>query len=88
MTKTLQIFYLKIRHHQFGNNFVLAAIMFTANRTSNYIHKIINSGADNILAKPLAPNILINQIDILTWIHKRFVVTSNDFDPDRRDITR
>ncbi len=62
--------------------------MLTADYTSNYIHKIINSAADNILAKPLAPNILINLIDILTWKRKRFVLTSNDLDPDRRDITR
>ena len=62
--------------------------MLTADHTSNYIHKIINSAADNILAKPLAQNILINLIYILTWKRKRFVVIGNDFDPDRRDITR
>ena len=62
--------------------------MLTADHTSNYIHKIINSTADNILAKHLAPNILINLIDILNWKRKRFVVIGNDFDPNRRDITR
>ena len=36
----------------------------------------------------LAPNILINLIDIITWKCKRFVVIGNDFDPNRRDITR
>ena len=78
----------KIRYHQLGNNFILAAILLTADHTSNYIHKIINSAADNILAKHLAPNILINLIDIITWKRKRFVVTGKDFDPDRRDINR
>jgi DNA-binding response OmpR family regulator len=78
----------KIRYHQLGNNFFLAAIMLTADHTSNYIHKIINSAADDILAKHLAPNILINLIDFLNWKRKRFVVIGNDFDPNRRDITR
>ena len=62
--------------------------MLTADRNSNYIHKIVSSGADDILAKPLAPNILTNLIHILTWKRKGFVVTSDYFDPDRRDNNR
>lgn len=78
----------KIRHHQFGNNPFLAAIMLTADHTSKNINNIINSGADDILAKPLAPNLLINRIDILTWKRKGFIVTSDYFGPNRREITR
>ena len=62
--------------------------MLTADRNSNYIHKIVSSGADDILAKPLAPNISTNQIHILTLKRKVFVVTSDYFDPDRRDNKR
>ena len=84
----LSEFFHKIRHHEIGNNPFLILIVLASNLTTSMIHKFIESGADDVIAKPLSPGILIERIKVLTMKRKGFVVTTGYIGPNRRDFER
>ncbi|MBL4616030.1 MAG: response regulator [Magnetovibrio sp.] len=74
----------RVRHHQAGNNPFLVTIALVANPTSDNIHKIVNSGSDDLLLKPVSVGQIIERLNILTKKRKGFVVTTDYIGPDRR----
>ena len=78
----------KIRHHEIGSNPFVLIIMLTENLSKGTIRKAINSGPDDILAKPISAAKLYERIVNLTRDRKRFIVTSDYIGPDRRKTPR
>ncbi len=67
-----------------GNPFI--AIIITSWRSDRYlVRRIIDSGADTLLVKPLAPAQLFSRIENIVNGRNLFVVTADYFGPDRRD---
>lgn len=73
-----------IRHHEIGTNPFLPVIALTGNPTSDTVKKVIECGADALLAKPLSAAQVLERIGILIRERKPFVVTSDYVGPDRR----
>lgn len=73
-----------LRHHREGSNPFLPVMALAANPTPEMVHRIINSGADDLLPKPLSAGHLIERIKLLIRARKPFVVTSEYIGPDRR----
>ncbi|MBL6946132.1 MAG: response regulator [Rhodospirillales bacterium] len=76
-----------VRHHEFGVNPFLPVIAVTANPNGKEVREIVNSGADDLLIKPLSTTDLIARIKTLVNARKPFVVTSDYIGPDRRKTT-
>ncbi len=73
-----------IRHHDIGTNPFLPVIALTANPTPEIVKRVIECGADALLAKPLSAAQVKERISDLIRDRKPFVVTSNYIGPDRR----
>lgn len=73
-----------LRHHEEGKNPFLPVMALAASPTPELVHRIINSGADDLLPKPLSAGRLIERIKMLIRARKPFVVTSEYIGPDRR----
>lgn len=73
-----------IRHHEIGTNPFIPVIALTGNPTPDVVKKVIECGADALLAKPLSAAQVLEHIDILIRERKPFVVTSDYVGPDRR----
>ncbi len=73
-----------IRHHEIGTNPFLPVIALTGNPTSDMVKKVIECGADALLAKPLSAAQVLERVGILIRERKPFVVTSDYVGPDRR----
>lgn len=77
-------FVYKLRHHELGANPFLPIIATAWSPTNDDVRGVIQSGADDIVAKPLSAGQLLNRIQMLIKGRKPFVVTSNYIGPDRR----
>lgn len=75
----------KMRHHEIGNNPFLPVIVLTLNPTPDLVRKIIENGADDLVAKPVSASKLMERINLLVKARKPFVVTSDYIGPERRD---
>lgn len=73
-----------IRHHEIGTNPFLPVIALTSNPTPEMVKRVIECGADALLAKPLSAAQVMERISILIRERKPFVVTSDYIGPDRR----
>ncbi|CCQ73808.1 response regulator [Magnetospira sp. QH-2] len=73
-----------IRHHEIGSNPFLAVVMMTWEPSVDLVSKIINSGADDLLVKPLSAKQVIQRVGALIKNRKGFMVTSDYIGPDRR----
>ncbi len=73
-----------IRHHEIGTNPFLPVIALTGDPTPDMVKKVIECGADALLAKPLSAAQVLERIGILIRERKPFVVTSDYVGPDRR----
>ncbi len=74
----------KIRHHEIGSNPFVFVITLIAEPSKELIRKVIDSGSDDILVKPISSTTLYERIIKLTRERKRFVVTSDYIGPNRR----
>lgn len=74
-----------LRHHEIGGNPFLPVIMITGAPSQELVDKVINSGADDLLVKPISIGQLVERINILVHSRKSFVVTSDYIGPDRRN---
>ena len=78
----------RIRHHESGDNPFLVVIILMTEPSSESIMEGINSGADDLLTKPITPALLIERVENLTRERKRFVVTTDYVGPTRRQEHR
>tara|TARA_R110000787_G_scaffold262422_2_gene367864 strand:- start:13774 stop:14730 length:957 start_codon:yes stop_codon:yes gene_type:complete len=74
----------EIRNQEIGDDPFVPIITTTWEPTAELVRDIINSGADDLLVKPVSVQKLIDRIQVLIRNRKPFVVTSNYIGPDRR----
>jgi CheY-like chemotaxis protein len=78
----------RVRHQELGANPFPVVVSITGDPTSEAIRDIIDSGADDLLAKPVSTGKLVERILLLAQDRKRFVVTSDYIGPTRRQAPR
>lgn len=76
------------RHHRLGNNPFVQAIILLTSAEPTYVRRAIDSGADDLLLMPVAPEQLISRIEKMAQGRKPFVVTHDYIGPDRRSKPR
>jgi DNA-binding response OmpR family regulator len=67
-----------------GTNPFAAVIATTWRREGNLVNQVINSGADDLLARPFSLDLLSERLWLLVEQRKGFVVTCDYIGPDRR----
>ncbi|MEX2452180.1 MAG: response regulator [Rhodospirillales bacterium] len=77
----------ELRHNEIGSNPFLPVIATTWDPTAELVKRVIESGSDDLLPKPLSSGHLIARIEALVKARKPFVVTSEYIGPDRRKST-
>lgn len=78
----------EMRNQRLGTNPFVVVITLLANAEPEYVKKVIDSGADDLLLMPVQPDQLILRIEKLTRTRKPFVVTHDYTGPDRRTKAR
>ena len=81
-------FIYAIRHNEISTNPFFPVIILTWNPSQELVRKIVDSGTDDLLVKPIAPAVLLERIKALIHSRKPFVVTSDYIGPDRRTDLR
>lgn len=76
------------RHHTIGNNPFLVVISLISDPTMDGVKRVIDSGADDVIVKPLAMDHLLHRIESLCRGRKPFAVTHDYIGPDRRKAPR
>ncbi|HEY9164260.1 MAG TPA: response regulator [Magnetovibrio sp.] len=74
-----------LRHHTVGQNPFVSIIATTWEPAPETVRRIVQTGVDDLLIKPLSPNTLLKRIVDQIQHRKPFVVTSAYIGPDRRD---
>ncbi|MBF0247601.1 MAG: response regulator [Alphaproteobacteria bacterium] len=74
----------KLRHHEVGGNPFVSIIATTWQPTQEAVRRIVTTGADDILIKPISATSMVQHILEQVNHRKPFVVTSNYIGPDRR----
>lgn len=78
----------RLRHHDLGSNPFLPVIALTWTPEKETVRMVIDSGADDLLVRPLSASHLLSRVRALTVNRKPFVVTSDYIGPDRRRDNR
>ncbi len=78
----------RIRHHKVGNNPFLVVVALTASPTEAQVRRIVDSGSDDLVIKPVSPDTVITRVKTLARGRKPFVVTHDYIGPDRRRMQR
>lgn len=73
-----------LRFNRFGINPFINVIVTMWDPEQALVRAIVDSGCDDLLAKPLSPKQIIDRIAVLASARKPFVVTSDYIGPDRR----
>ncbi len=73
-----------VRHGRLGRNPFIPFIVTLWSPTAELVHETANSGADDMLVKPVSPQRLVDRIGVLTDNRKPFIVTADYIGPDRR----
>lgn len=73
-----------IRHNELGTNPFICIIAVAWSPKQALVSKVVNSGADVLVAAPISPSLILDRIDALVHSRKPFVVTSDYVGPDRR----
>jgi len=81
-------FVRRLRLFRIGRNPFVPIIMTAWNAEQAFVRKVVDSGADVLVAKPFAAGQLFARIDFLTTARPPFVVTSSYIGPDRRKSAR
>lgn len=74
----------KVRHHAIGHNPFVSIIATTWNPTPESVRRIVQTGVDDLVIKPLSATALLKRITEQVLHRKPFVVTSAYIGPDRR----
>jgi DNA-binding response OmpR family regulator len=75
-----------LRHYELGGNPFLPLIALSREPTPALVSAVIDSGADDLVPKPISTAHLLKRIEILMMARKPFVVTSEYIGPDRRQV--
>lgn len=78
----------QVRHGKIGDNPFIIAMVLVSKSDKDVIQRVIDSGADDILIKPLDAAQLRERLMMFTRGRKQFVVTSDYIGPDRRSASR
>lgn len=73
-----------IRNHELGHDPFLPVIAMTWNPTMEMVMKVIESGSDDLIAKPISNAQLFSRITHIFQARKRFLVTSDYIGPVRK----
>jgi DNA-binding response OmpR family regulator len=73
-----------VRFNRGGNNPFMSIVLTVWQTKIEDIEKLVNTGADHIILKPLAPQMMFKRIEALIERRKPFVATSGYIGPDRR----
>ena len=73
-----------VRHHEIGRNPFIVVIAMVATATAPEILRIIDSGCDDVIAKPVSAGLLLERVTRLARRRKEFVITSDYIGPNRR----
>lgn len=74
----------ELRHHTVGQNPFISIIATTWEPAPEAVRRIVQTGVDDLIVKPLSPNTLLKRITDQIQHRKPFVVTSAYIGPDRR----
>ena len=77
-----------IRSHRLGNNPFLPIITTTSDATPQRIKEVMDSGADDLIVKPISTGFLFGRIMSMIERKRLFVVTSDYIGPERRNTGR
>lgn len=77
-----------IRNHRIGTNPFMSIIVTTWKPSESLVHRVVESGADDLLVQPASRGQLRSRIDALTFNRKPFVITARYIGPDRRNMSR
>jgi DNA-binding response OmpR family regulator len=77
-----------IRQETLGNNPFVVVIVTTWRRDGTIVEQVLNSGADDLIARPISATMLGERIKGLVERRKRFVITMDYIGPDRRRESR
>jgi len=77
-----------VRRSEVGDNPFIIILATTWRRDGSIITQVVNSGADDLVARPVSTNVLGERIRLLVDRRKGFVVTSDYIGPDRRRTAR
>jgi DNA-binding response OmpR family regulator len=77
-------FVQSLRQGEIGSNPFMVVIVTTWRRDGTVVSKVINSGADDLVARPISTSMLGDRIKLQIERRKGFVVTSDYIGPDRR----
>ncbi|MBT5941211.1 MAG: response regulator [Rhodospirillaceae bacterium] len=78
----------QIRHREIGHNPFIVIISLAQEPDKDEIMSIINSGADDLVLKPITTGMIIKRVHFLANQRKDFVVTSDYIGPTRRSGKR
>jgi DNA-binding response OmpR family regulator len=73
-----------IRTNKLGPNPFVPIIMTTWNKDGDTIKRVIGSGVDGLLLKPMSAAALTKHLEVILLDRKPFIVTSSYIGPDRR----
>jgi len=73
-----------IRHNELGTNPFVCIIAVAWSPKQPLVNKVVDSGADLLVAAPISPSVILDRIDSLVHYRKPFVVTTDYVGPDRR----
>ena len=77
-----------LRQGHLGDNPFAVVIVTTWRRDGSIVTQVLNSGADDLVARPISTTMLGERIRLITDRRKGFVVTSDYIGPDRRRNAR
>ena len=77
-----------VRRGELGDNPFIVILATTWRRDGSIITQAVNSGADDLIARPVSTSVLGERIRLLTDRRKGFVVTTDYIGPDRRRAAR
>ncbi len=78
----------QIRHGKIGHNPFIVVITLLSSSNKALVHKVMESGTDQIVAKPFNTAEIVAHIENLTHARKPFVVTTDYIGPNRRTMPR
>jgi DNA-binding response OmpR family regulator len=78
----------KVRQGTLGDNPFIVIVATTWRRDGTIIGQVVNSGADDLIARPVSTTVLGERIKALVERRKPFVITSDYIGPDRRREVR
>lgn len=78
----------ELRNQRLGTNPFVVVIVLLASAEPDYVKRVIDSGADDLILTPVVPDQLMIRIEKLARTRKPFVITHDYTGPDRRTKAR